>query len=183
MKLRWPMQQFQVIMYTNSLWTILSIISIVQRHILILHFVYWIILKKTILNLLDPSSTTSLVGKVIVCSLGEMSARGGLFTRGAKQVHMNNKNKKENQSTFQPCVKKTIQSREKYEEYPVTFQHRTNWQKCGEMTMTKLWLVLNYYLIGWQGHDSKLVIEGSKVHCNPGLLPILNLLTFRVTSI
>ena len=28
------MQQFQVIMYTNSLWTILSIISIVQRHIL-----------------------------------------------------------------------------------------------------------------------------------------------------
>ena len=176
MKLRWPMQQFQVIMYTNSLWTILSIISIVQCNILTLHFVYWIILKKTILNLLDPSSTTSLVGKVIVCSLGEMSARGGLFTRGAKQVHMNNKNKKENQSTFQPCVKKTTQSREKYEEYPVTFQHRTNWQKCGEMTMTKLWLVLNYYLIGWQGHDSKLVREGSKVHCNPGF-------ALRVTSI
>ena len=127
-------------------------------------FVYWIILKETILNLLDPSSTTSLVGKVIVCSLGEMSARGGLFTRGAKQAHMYNKNKKENQSTFQPCVKKAIQSREKYEEYPVTFQHRTNWQKCGEMTMTKLWLVLNYYLIGWQGHDSKLVREGSKVN-------------------
>ena len=34
------MQQFQVIMYTNFLWTILSIISIVQRHILTLHFVY-----------------------------------------------------------------------------------------------------------------------------------------------
>ena len=47
-------------------------------------------------------------------------------------------NKKENQSIFQPCVKKTIQSREKYEEYSVTFQHRTHWQKCGEMTMTKL---------------------------------------------
>ena len=62
-------------------------------------------MEKTILNLLDPSSTTSLVGKVIVCSLGEMSARGGLFTRGAKQVHMNNNNKKENQSTFQPCQK------------------------------------------------------------------------------
>ena len=31
----------------------------------------------------DPSSTTSLVGNVMVCSLGEMSARGGLFTRGA----------------------------------------------------------------------------------------------------
>ena len=105
-------------------------------------------MEKTILNLLDPSSTTSLVGKVIVCSLGEMSARGGLFTRGAKQVHMNNKNKRENQSTFQPCVEKTIQSREKYEEYSVTFQHRTNWQKCGGMTMTKLQLVLNYYLIG-----------------------------------
>ena len=105
------MQQFQVIMYTNSLWTILSIISIVQRHILILHFVYWIILKKTILNLLDPSSTTSLVGKVIVCSLGEMSARGGLFTRGANK-YMHKMNKKENQSIFQPCVKKTIHSRE-----------------------------------------------------------------------
>ena len=115
-------------------------------------FVYWIILKETILNLLDPSSTTSLVGKVIVCSLGEMSARGGLFTRGAKQLHMYNMNKKENQSTFQPCVKKTIHSREKHEKNPVTFQHRTNWQKSGEMTMTKLWLVLNYHLIGQQGH-------------------------------
>ena len=34
-------------------------------------------------HLLDPSRTTSLVGRVIVCSLGKMSARGGLFTRGA----------------------------------------------------------------------------------------------------
>ena len=105
MKLRWPMQQFQEIMYTNSLWTILSIISIVQRHILTLHFVYWIILKKTILNLLDPSSTTSLVGKVIVCSLGEMSARGGLFTRGAKQVYIQNEQERESEHISNLCQK------------------------------------------------------------------------------
>ena len=105
MKLRWPMQQFQVIMYTNSLWTILSIISIVQCHILTLHFVYWIILKKTILNLLDPSSTTSLVGKVIVCSLGEMSARGGLFTRGAKQVYIQNEQERESEHISNLCQK------------------------------------------------------------------------------
>ena len=35
---------------------------------------------------LDPSRTTSLVGRVMVCSLGEMSARGGLFTRGAENA-------------------------------------------------------------------------------------------------
>ena len=105
MKLRWPMQQFQVIMYTNSLWTILSIISIVQCNILTLHFVYWIILKKTILNLLDPSSTTSLVGKVIVCSLGEMSARGGLFTRGAKQVYIQNEQERESEHISNLCQK------------------------------------------------------------------------------
>ena len=79
-------------------------------------------MKETILNLLDPSSTTSLVGKVIVCSLGEMSARGGLFTRGAKQVHVQNEQERESEHISTP----------------VTFQHRTNWQKCGEMTMTKL---------------------------------------------
>ena len=33
---------------------------------------------------LDPSKTTSFVGKVIDCSLGEMSALGGLFTRFAE---------------------------------------------------------------------------------------------------
>ena len=47
-------------------------------------------LVKHYLYLLDPSSTTSLVGRVIVCSLGEMSARGGLFTLGAED---NNENK------------------------------------------------------------------------------------------
>ena len=78
---------------------------IVQCHILTLHFVNWIILKKTIFNLLDPSSTTSLVGKVIVCSLGEMSARGGLFTRGAKQVHVQNEQERESEHISTLCQK------------------------------------------------------------------------------
>ena len=79
-------------------------------------FVYWIILKETILNLLDPSSTTSLVGKVIVCSLGEMSARGGLFTRGAKKVQVQNEQERESEHISTLCQKDHSQQRKIWKE-------------------------------------------------------------------
>ena len=37
-----------------------------------------------VIYLLDPSKTTSFVGRVMDCSLGEISALGGLLTRFAK---------------------------------------------------------------------------------------------------
>jgi hypothetical protein len=40
-------------------------------------------------NLLEPSRTTIFVGNVIVCSLGDISARGGLFTLGTKKMEQN----------------------------------------------------------------------------------------------
>ena len=126
-------------------------------------FVYWIILKETILNLLDPSSTTSLVGKVIVCSLGEMSARGGLFTRGAKQVHIQNEQERDSEHVSTLCQKDHSQ------------QGKLGKESSENSTQDKLaevWrndhdqVVIGFKLPSDRSTRTFVVIEGSKVHCN-----------------
>ena len=127
-------------------------------------FVYWIILKEIILNLLDPSSTTSLVGKVIVCSLGEMSARGGLFTRGAKQVHVQNEQERDSEHVSTLCQKDHSQ------------QGKLGKESSENSTQDKLaevWrndhdqVVIGFKLPSDRSTRTFVVIEGSKVHCNP----------------
>ena len=126
-------------------------------------FVYWIILKETILNLLDPSSTTSLVGKVIVCSLGEMSARGGLFTRGAKQVYIQNEQERESEHISNLCQKDHS-------------KQRKIWRVSGDIStqdkLAEVWgndhdqVVIGFKLPSDRLTRTFVVIEGSKVHCN-----------------
>ena len=158
------MPQFQVIMYKKFLWTILSIMSTVQCHNINFTFVYWIILKETILNLLDPSSTTSLVGKVIVCSLGEMSARGGLFTRGAKQVHAQNEQERESEHISTLCQKDHSQQgklRKESSENSTQDKLAEVWRNDHDQ------VVIGFKLPSDRLTRTFLVIEGSKVHCNP----------------
>ena len=126
-------------------------------------FVYWIILKETILNLLDPSSTTSLVGKVIVCSLGEMSARGGLFTRGAKQVYIQNEQERESEHISNLCQKDHSKQRKIW---------RVSSDISTQDKLAEVWgndhdqVVIGFKLPSDRLTRTFVVIEGSKVHCN-----------------